>query len=184
MAMRFVVAGDERTTTAATVRVWEGSPLAGLGAYGGDQLGGEAGQSHHPVDRHSGAGGLGGAATAAAFEQPAVGQGLDGIGVLARAKKRWDREMSSALRAMLRGNVVIYLCGLIWLAHCLGTDLSKTLELGLYPFVVGELAKLYLAALVLLAAWRLADQARPTTLPCRLREPMHVSLRAAPWPRR
>lgn len=72
------------------------------------------------------------------------------------AQKRWDRTLSSALGAMLSGNVVIYLCGLPWLAHVLGTDLQKTLEYGLYPFVVGDLFKLYLAALLLPAAWRLA----------------------------
>jgi biotin transporter BioY len=46
---------------------------------------------------------------------------------------------------MLCGNVVIYLCG-HWLA---GTNLEKTLQFGLYPFVVGDLIKLYLAALLL-----------------------------------
>jgi biotin transport system substrate-specific component len=71
------------------------------------------------------------------------------------AERRWDRTVSSAIGAMLTGNVVVYLCGLPWLAHSLGTSLTKTLELGLYPFVAGDLLKLYLAAALLPAAWRL-----------------------------
>jgi biotin transport system substrate-specific component len=71
------------------------------------------------------------------------------------AERRWDRTVSSAIGAMLTGNVVVYLCGLPWLAHSLGTGLAKTLELGLYPFVAGDMVKLYLAAALLPAAWRL-----------------------------
>lgn len=65
------------------------------------------------------------------------------------AERRWDRRFSSALGAMLTGNVVIYLVGLPWLAVDLGTSLDKTLELGLYPFVPGDIVKLYLAAALL-----------------------------------
>jgi biotin transport system substrate-specific component len=71
------------------------------------------------------------------------------------AEQRWDRTVSSSIGAMLTGNVVVYLCGLPWLAHSLGTGLTKTLELGLYPFVPGDMLKLYLAAAALPAAWRL-----------------------------
>lgn len=70
------------------------------------------------------------------------------------AERRWDRSVSS-IGAMLTANVVVYLCGLPWLAHSLGTGLTKTLELGLYPFVPGDMVKLYLAAALLPAAWRL-----------------------------
>lgn len=71
------------------------------------------------------------------------------------AERRWDRRFSSAVGAMLTGNVVIYLVGLPWLAAVVGSDLEKTLELGLYPFVPGDMLKLYLAAALLPAAWRL-----------------------------
>ena len=71
------------------------------------------------------------------------------------AERRWDRQLSSALGAMLCGNVLIYGCGLVWLAHVLHTNLNTTLEYGLYPFVIGDLLKLYLAAVLLPAAWRL-----------------------------
>lgn len=70
------------------------------------------------------------------------------------AERRWDRRFSSAVTAMLTANVVIYLVGLPWLALSLDTTLERTLELGLYPFVPGDVLKLYLAAALLPAAWR------------------------------
>ncbi len=74
------------------------------------------------------------------------------------AERRWDRRFSSAVGAMLTGNVVIYLGGLPWLAVVLDTGLAKTLELGLYPFVPGDIFKLYVAAALLPAAWRLVER--------------------------
>jgi biotin transport system substrate-specific component len=77
------------------------------------------------------------------------------------AEWRWDRRFSTATAAMLAGIVVIYAAGLTWLAIDLNTDLERTLELGLYPFVVGDLLKLYLAALLLPIAWRIRDRYDP-----------------------
>jgi biotin transport system substrate-specific component len=77
----------------------------------------------------------------------------------ALAQRHWDRRFSSAVAAMLCGNVVIYLAGLPWLAAEIDAGLESTLEAGLYPFIVGDLLKLYLAAALLPTAWRLV---RPT----------------------
>src|SRR5262245_63247199 len=79
------------------------------------------------------------------------------------AERGWPRRFSSSIGAMLTGNVIIYLVGLPWLAVVLGTNLEKTLELGLYPFVPGDMFKLYLAAAVLPAAWRLVGHVRGDT---------------------
>ena len=76
------------------------------------------------------------------------------------AERRWDRRLSSSIGLMLTGNVVIYLVGLPWLAIVLNTDLEKTLELGLYPFIPGDTFKLYIAAAALPAAWRVAGRRR------------------------
>ena len=65
------------------------------------------------------------------------------------AQRQWDRRFNSAVAAMLTGSVVIYLFGLPWLAHVANLDLEGTLEAGLYPFVVGDLIKLYLAGALL-----------------------------------
>ena len=74
------------------------------------------------------------------------------------AELRWDRRFSSALSAMLIGSVVIYGFGLPWLAHVADLGWEKTFENGLYPFVVGDLAKLWLAAALLPVAWRLTGR--------------------------
>jgi biotin transport system substrate-specific component len=66
----------------------------------------------------------------------------------------WTSSFSSSVGAMLLGETVIYLCGLLWLRHSLHTPLDKTLEYGLYPFVVGDLLKVYAAAAVLPPAHR------------------------------
>jgi biotin transport system substrate-specific component len=76
------------------------------------------------------------------------------------AERHWDRRFSSAIGAMLTGNVVVYLVGLPWLAVVLHTSLEKTLEYGLYPFVPGDTFKLYLAAAALPGAWRLVERLR------------------------
>lgn len=76
------------------------------------------------------------------------------------AEQRWDRRFSSAVGAMLTGNVLIYAIGLPWLAIELDTGLERTLELGFYPFVVGDMVKLYLAAALLPTAWRLLGKRR------------------------
>jgi biotin transport system substrate-specific component len=71
------------------------------------------------------------------------------------AERGWDRRVSSSVSAMLTGNVVIYVFGLLWLHHYLHINWPKTLEFGLYPFVAGDVIKLYLAAAALPVAWRL-----------------------------
>jgi biotin transport system substrate-specific component len=76
------------------------------------------------------------------------------------AERNWDRRFSSAVGAMLTGNLVVYLVGLPWLAVVLGTNLEKTLEFGLYPFVPGDMLKLYLAAALLPSTWRLVSKRR------------------------
>jgi biotin transport system substrate-specific component len=76
------------------------------------------------------------------------------------AQKRWDRRFSSAVAAMLTGQVIIYACGLAWLAYELGTSFDRTLELGLYPFIPGAVVKIYLAAALLPGAWTLISRLR------------------------
>lgn len=69
------------------------------------------------------------------------------------AQRQWDRRFSSSVTAMLTGSVLIYACGLPWLAAEIDSGLEGTLEAGLYPFVVGDVIKLYLAGALLPAAW-------------------------------
>jgi biotin transport system substrate-specific component len=80
------------------------------------------------------------------------------------AERRWDRRFSSSVGAMLTGNVIIYLVGLPWLWWQINPhpSLEKTLEYGLYPFVPGDLFKLYIAAAALPTAWRIVERVKGT----------------------
>ncbi len=73
------------------------------------------------------------------------------------AERGWDRRLRTAVPAMLLGEVAIYACGLPWLAQYVGW--SNAIAFGLVPFVVGDVAKLLAAALVLPAAWRVTGRA-------------------------
>ena len=75
------------------------------------------------------------------------------------AERGLDRRFSSSISLMLTGTVVIYAWGLLWLHHVLHANWATTLTDGLYPFVPGDLLKLYLAALALPTAWKLVNRA-------------------------
>jgi biotin transport system substrate-specific component len=91
----------------------------------------------------------------------------------ALAERGWDRGWKVSL-AMLAGSAAIYLPGLAWLGYVIGSGalngalgfdlaavipgastLDKTLVGGLYPFIAGDLIKLFVAANVLPGAWAL-----------------------------
>ncbi|MGB7244943.1 MAG: biotin transporter BioY [Sulfitobacter sp.] len=79
------------------------------------------------------------------------------LGVL--ATRGWDRSIGWMALAMLLGNLLIYVPGLLWLGTLYGWD-KPILEWGLTPFVIGDLLKLALAALILPAIWKLVGNAR------------------------
>jgi len=98
------------------------------------------------------------------------------------AERHWDRKPWVHL-GMLLGNVVLYVPGILWLAYLIATGWihpvgkplgeliagagtwDKALKGGLYPFIVGDLMKLFLASLALPSAWALvnlrSDKSRP-----------------------
>ena len=92
------------------------------------------------------------------------------------AERGWDRGRWANV-ALLAGNVLLYIPGLLWLWYLIATDwvapggsraisevipgsstLEKTLNGGLYPFIVGDLMKLLLASMVLPSAWLLVEK--------------------------
>jgi biotin transport system substrate-specific component len=86
------------------------------------------------------------------------------VGVLAR--RGWDRTFGSAVGAMLIGSVVLYAVGLPWLRQALEglgapSSWQDVLAAGLYPFVIGDLIKIFVAAGALPLAWRAMERARP-----------------------
>lgn len=91
------------------------------------------------------------------------------LGYLAR--RGWDRSVLWMALAMLIGNVLLYVTGLAWLAQWIGATgklnldtygslWSQTMAWGITPFMIGDLMKLALAALLLPALWKLVGKAR------------------------
>jgi biotin transport system substrate-specific component len=71
------------------------------------------------------------------------------------AQRGWDRRLVWAAVAMVIGNLIIYVCGVAWLAVFLG-DLWGALVKGMLLFVIGDLIKIAVAALTLPGGWKLA----------------------------
>ena len=69
-------------------------------------------------------------------------------------ERGWDRKFLILL-AMLIGNTIIYIPGLIQLSFFIPRD--TTLELGLYPFILGDIIKLSIASIALPTAWGLVN---------------------------
>jgi biotin transport system substrate-specific component len=86
------------------------------------------------------------------------------------ARRGLDRSVPGMALALLVGNVLIYVPGLLWLHHLVATGLfdpathastwSQTLAWGLTPFVIGDAIKLALAALIVPGLWKLVGAAR------------------------
>jgi biotin transport system substrate-specific component len=72
------------------------------------------------------------------------------------AQRGWDRRIGTTILAMVVGNIVIYAFGLLWLCCLTGIN-RKVPAVGLYPFLVGDLLKIALAAAVLPSGWKLLE---------------------------
>lgn len=75
------------------------------------------------------------------------------------ARRGMDRSIEGMAGALLVANVLIYVPGLLWL-HRITTGLEQTMQWGLTPYVIGDLMKLALAALLIPAVWKLVGKAR------------------------
>jgi len=69
------------------------------------------------------------------------------------AENGWDRQIWSTMLAMTFGLIAIYTFGLVWLFGFLGNN--NLFVLGLYPFIAGEVVKIFLAAVILPSVWKL-----------------------------
>ena len=68
--------------------------------------------------------------------------------------------------AMICGTVVLYACGVTWLKILTGMTWTKTLTVGMYPFLIGDAVKIAAAALIAKAlrpVIRLAHNTQPAT---------------------
>jgi biotin transport system substrate-specific component len=74
------------------------------------------------------------------------------IGLL--AERGLERRVRTSIIPFFVGTIIIYVCGVAWLAVMLGS-ISKAIVVGLLPFLIGDAIKLISASLVLPAAWKL-----------------------------
>ena len=73
------------------------------------------------------------------------------------AERGFDRSYFKLLVALLLGNVLLYVPGLLWLGTLIGWD-KPVLEYGLYPFISGDLLKIAMAVLLLPTAWKVVNR--------------------------
>lgn len=99
-----------------------------------------------------------------------VGYVLATLALGAFARRGWDRSVLGMAAAMLVGSVLIYVPGLLWLHYLVEGGMfdaakyasawEQTLAWGLTPFVIGDLLKAALAALIVPGLWKLVGSAR------------------------
>lgn len=70
------------------------------------------------------------------------------------AERGWDRKPGLIALAMVLGNAAIYALGIAWLGTVIGWD-KPLLELGMMPFLYGDLLKIVLGVALLTAGWKL-----------------------------
>ena len=71
------------------------------------------------------------------------------------ADKGWDRKIWSTMAAMIIGSAILYTFGLAWLGILMG--FKSAFLVGLYPFIIGDIIKIILAAAMLPAGWKLLN---------------------------
>ena len=118
-----------------------------LGALGFDVFAGSSAESHGLAYMTGGTGGY------------LLGYVLATLALGFLARRGWDRSFGRMALAMLIGNALIYVPGLLWLGQLYGWD-KPILAWGLTPFLPGDALKLALAAMVLPGLWGLVGRAR------------------------
>lgn len=72
------------------------------------------------------------------------------------AERGFDRRYSTSVLAMAAGLVVIFACGVPWLAMVArpaGVGFDAALRAGFYPFLLGDVFKIFLGAAILPGVW-------------------------------
>ncbi len=82
------------------------------------------------------------------------------VGLL--AERSWDKRIETTILTMIFGNLIIYAFGLSWLFVLASlaklTYAKGILAVGLYPFIIGDIIKIALAAALLPAGWKLLNK--------------------------
>ncbi len=74
------------------------------------------------------------------------------------AEHGWDHSPWLMALAMVAGNLVIYLCGVTWLAHVLHLSFTSAITYGMVVFLLTDAIKIVIAMIALPAAWALSGR--------------------------
>ena len=80
------------------------------------------------------------------------------------AERGFDRRYLTSVIAMACGLTLVFACGVTWLAlfaRPVAVGFDAALHTGLYPFIPGDIFKIFVAAAVMPVAWRLVGTANP-----------------------
>ena len=75
------------------------------------------------------------------------------------AERGFDRSYSKLFVSLLIGNIVLYTFGIFWLGNFIGWD-KPVLELGFYPFFIGDLIKIFMVVILLPSVWKYVNRIR------------------------
>ena len=74
------------------------------------------------------------------------------------ARRGWDRNVVMMAIAMFVGSLIIYVPGVMWLAHLYSWE--NAFAWGVTPYLIGDAMKLALAARVVPAVWKMVGKVR------------------------
>jgi len=73
------------------------------------------------------------------------------------AERGFDRSFAKLFVSLIVSNALLYSLGLLWLGIFIGWD-KPVLELGLYPFILGDLIKILLVVILLPLSWKFVNR--------------------------
>jgi len=94
------------------------------------------------------AGGLGGISRIAGPTGGYLLGYLPAVYVIGLITEKIKQNMVFDVIAMICGCIIIYACGVTWLKVLTGMTLTKTLTVGMYPFLIGDALKIAAAAAI------------------------------------
>ena len=73
---------------------------------------------------------------------------LPAVFIIGYISEKGENRFSFDLIAMILGTFILYACGVTWLKTVTGMSWSKTLTVGMYPFLIGDALKIVAAAAI------------------------------------
>ncbi len=67
----------------------------------------------------------------------------------------FDKSFVKTFFAMILGNLIIYFFGILWLLKFVNFDLSKAIYIGILPFIIGDVLKIFAATMILPSGWKI-----------------------------